>query len=68
VAQSIILFLVALFLLLNMVVDGVYVIIDPRIRAAAINRGGRGGSGGAAVGGGVTSDGAATGGVTAAIR
>jgi peptide/nickel transport system permease protein len=34
VVQSIMLFLVALFMLLNLAVDVVYVIIDPRIRAA----------------------------------
>ena len=34
VVQSIILFLVALFLLLNLLVDLIYFIIDPRIRAA----------------------------------
>jgi peptide/nickel transport system permease protein len=50
VVQSIILLLVALFLLLNLAVDSVYVIIDPRIRAAAINRTGLGGSAGAAAG------------------
>jgi peptide/nickel transport system permease protein len=37
VVQSIILFLVAMFLLLNLIVDIVYVLIDPRIRAAAEN-------------------------------
>jgi peptide/nickel transport system permease protein len=37
VVQSIILLLVALFLLLNLLVDSIYVIIDPRIRAAVIN-------------------------------
>ncbi|GHV79193.1 ABC transporter permease [Spirochaetia bacterium] len=35
VVQSIIMFLVALFLLLNLLVDVIYVLIDPRIRAAA---------------------------------
>jgi peptide/nickel transport system permease protein len=35
VVQSIIMFLVALFLLLNLLVDVVYVLIDPRIRSAA---------------------------------
>jgi peptide/nickel transport system permease protein len=35
VVQSIIMFLVVLFLLLNLLVDVVYVLIDPRIRAAA---------------------------------
>ena len=34
VVQSIMLFLVALFLILNLVVDMIYFIIDPRIRAA----------------------------------
>jgi peptide/nickel transport system permease protein len=37
VVQSIILFLVTLFMLLNLVVDLVYVIIDPRLRAAVNN-------------------------------
>jgi peptide/nickel transport system permease protein len=35
VVQSIILFLVALFLLLNLAVDIIYALIDPRIRAAS---------------------------------
>jgi peptide/nickel transport system permease protein len=35
VVQSIMMFLVAMFLLLNLIVDIVYVVIDPRIRAAA---------------------------------
>jgi peptide/nickel transport system permease protein len=35
VVQTIMLFLVLLFLLINLVIDLVYVIIDPRIRAAA---------------------------------
>lgn len=35
VVQTLILFLVSLFLLLNLLVDIIYVIIDPRIRAAA---------------------------------
>ena len=34
VVQSIMLFLVALFLILNLIVDSIYAIIDPRIRAA----------------------------------
>jgi peptide/nickel transport system permease protein len=34
VVQSIMMFLVAMFLLLNLIVDIVYVLIDPRIRAA----------------------------------
>jgi len=33
--QAIIMFLVALFLLLNLAIDIIYVLIDPRIRAAA---------------------------------
>lgn len=37
VVQSIMLLLVALFLLLNLLVDSIYVLIDPRIRTAAIN-------------------------------
>jgi peptide/nickel transport system permease protein len=35
--QAIIMFLVALFLLLNLAIDIIYVVIDPRIRAAARN-------------------------------
>jgi peptide/nickel transport system permease protein len=35
--QAIIMFLVALFLLLNLAIDIIYVLIDPRIRAAAQN-------------------------------
>ncbi|AEF84203.1 oligopeptide transport system permease protein OppB [Treponema primitia ZAS-2] len=41
--QGIIMFLVALFLLLNLVVDIVYVLIDPRIRAASAASVGAGG-------------------------
>jgi peptide/nickel transport system permease protein len=40
VVQSIIMFLVALFLLLNLLVDVAYVLIDPRVRAAAGGTGG----------------------------
>ena len=39
VVQSIMLFLVALFLLLNLLVDIIYFIIDPRIRASGANHG-----------------------------
>jgi peptide/nickel transport system permease protein len=39
VVQSIILFLVLMFLLLNLAVDILYVLIDPRIRAAAVQSG-----------------------------
>ena len=39
VVQSIMLFLVALFLLLNLLVDIIYFIIDPRIRASGVNHG-----------------------------
>jgi peptide/nickel transport system permease protein len=35
VVQSIMMFLVTMFLLLNLIVDIVYTVIDPRIRAAA---------------------------------
>jgi len=40
VVQSIMLFLVALFLLLNLLVDVIYFIIDPRIRASGVSHGG----------------------------
>ena len=39
VVQSIILFLVALFLLLNLIVDLIYFVIDPRIRASGADHG-----------------------------
>jgi len=39
VVQSIMLFLVALFLLLNLIVDIIYFMIDPRIRASGVNHG-----------------------------
>jgi peptide/nickel transport system permease protein len=44
--QSIMLFLVALFLVLNLLVDMVYVLIDPRIRAAAMGTAGMEGAAG----------------------
>ncbi|MDR2759517.1 MAG: ABC transporter permease [Spirochaetaceae bacterium] len=44
--QSIMLFLVALFLVLNLLVDMVYVLIDPRIRAAALGKTGTAGAAG----------------------
>jgi peptide/nickel transport system permease protein len=47
VVQSIIMLLVALFLLLNLLVDIVYVLIDPRIRSAFGAAAARGGAGGA---------------------
>jgi peptide/nickel transport system permease protein len=42
--QSIMLFLVTLFLALNLLVDAAYALIDPRIRAAAMGKTGAGGS------------------------
>jgi peptide/nickel transport system permease protein len=39
VVQSIMLFLVALFLLLNLLVDIIYFIIDPRVRASGADHG-----------------------------
>jgi peptide/nickel transport system permease protein len=42
--QSIMLFLVTLFLALNLLVDAAYALIDPRIRAAATGKTGAGGS------------------------